>query len=633
MFAQPPLFSIVTTTYQRATFVTQAIESVLHQTFSNWELIIVDDGSTDNTRAIVEPYLSDSRIEYFNVLHAGNVKAKNFGLSKISGAFVGYLDSDNLYDSEFLYEIKKAIDEDANVEFFYGNLISAEHDVQIKNGAINREFNRHDLLQGNYIDQSVVIHAAHLIQQHGVFDESLTRLVDWDLFLRYTQRAKVRYVNVPAVYYRKVDEIRITDLEFLGPNRIKVLQKWPPASRPIKVLYALWQYPHICETYIETELQLMHRYGCEIYIWRSSDSNSSYPSSFKVFDGEFCEAVANIKPDLIHVHWIGFLRGIEPLLDSLHIPVTLRLHGFDFDPTYLTYILEKSWLKSVYAFPHHVAVPHAKLKVVNVAFDTKLYSPSFIHKNKKLVARVGACLPSKDIFFFLDLAKVMPNFEFVMALVRCTGMEHYVEEVIAYAEKIGSPAKIYINLSREEAAKIVQDAGIYLHTTAPIGDPYFYPVGMPISIAEAMATGSYVIARKLEEIEHYVGDAGKFYDSIASAAALINETLEWTDATWLSKQKISVERAYAHHADEVVLREIYTDWTDVFKFAKNLWLENHANLIEEFSQRDEVINRLECTINAILSSKSWRLTKPLRFVSRQLGKLKYLVKSIISKNT
>ena len=86
-------FSIIIPTYNRAAFLPKAIESVLAQTYTDWELIVVDDGSTDNTREVVAQY-NDERIIYIYQENAERSAARNNGISQAKGDFICFMDSD-----------------------------------------------------------------------------------------------------------------------------------------------------------------------------------------------------------------------------------------------------------------------------------------------------------------------------------------------------------------------------------------------------------------------------------------------------------------------------------------------------------------------------------------------------------
>jgi glycosyltransferase involved in cell wall biosynthesis len=86
---------------------------------------------------------------------------------------------------------------------------------------------------------------------------------------------------------------------------------------------------------------------------------------------------------------------------------------------------------------------------------------------------------------------------------------------------------------------------------------------MPISVAEAMATGAYVLVRQIDELVDYIGDAGDGYVDIDHAVKLISATRHWTDEMWDKVFLRSVERAFGSHADEIALRPMFEDWVDL----------------------------------------------------------------------
>ncbi len=89
------MISIITPTYNRADLVQTTIKSIQAQTFTDWELILVDDGSTDNTRQAVQPYLTDKRIRYIHKNNTGQASSLNFGVGYAKGDFIVFLDSDD----------------------------------------------------------------------------------------------------------------------------------------------------------------------------------------------------------------------------------------------------------------------------------------------------------------------------------------------------------------------------------------------------------------------------------------------------------------------------------------------------------------------------------------------------------
>lgn len=100
---QKGLVSIITPVYNAERFVSQTIDSVLAQTYSNWEMIIINDGSKDNSAQIIEEYQKkDSRIKFFTQKNAGSAAARNNGIRRAEGQYIALLDADDLWDNNFL---------------------------------------------------------------------------------------------------------------------------------------------------------------------------------------------------------------------------------------------------------------------------------------------------------------------------------------------------------------------------------------------------------------------------------------------------------------------------------------------------------------------------------------------------
>lgn len=102
---------IVTPAYNAATTIAETIESVLAQTHETWRLWIVDDGSPDNTAAVVEEYLADPRIRLLRQSNRGASHARNLGIERSEGPYIAFLDSDDVWEPEFLARSVQALDE------------------------------------------------------------------------------------------------------------------------------------------------------------------------------------------------------------------------------------------------------------------------------------------------------------------------------------------------------------------------------------------------------------------------------------------------------------------------------------------------------------------------------------------
>jgi O-antigen biosynthesis protein len=198
------LISIIMPTYNRAGLIRDAISSIVAQTYSHWELLIVDDAGTDNTGLVVEAY-NDSRIKYTRISENGGAgPARDVALRQCSGKYVAYLDSDNKWDPRYLeimlYELRASKASSAYCAQ-YVTYVSPV-DLQEQHAIRFSPFNRSALENCNYIDLNCFIHDIKLYSRSGGFARNLRMLEDWEFILRYT--ADESPVAVPCLlsFYR-----------------------------------------------------------------------------------------------------------------------------------------------------------------------------------------------------------------------------------------------------------------------------------------------------------------------------------------------------------------------------------------------------------------------------------------------
>jgi glycosyltransferase involved in cell wall biosynthesis len=147
-----PKVSIILPTFNRGEFISDAIDSIQAMSFKDWELIIVDDGSKDQTHKIVDKYLADERIHYLNKeTNQGPGVSRNIGLQESKGEYIAYLDSDNTYSPDFISLAIEFLEKNKNFDLVYGSLLTELHGEENK-PIFFKEFSREMLLKGNYID-------------------------------------------------------------------------------------------------------------------------------------------------------------------------------------------------------------------------------------------------------------------------------------------------------------------------------------------------------------------------------------------------------------------------------------------------------------------------------------------------
>lgn len=207
-----PLVSIVMPVWNRAATVAHAIQSVFDQAWSDWELLIVDDGSTDESCEILQAEIErrgDPRIRFEMLTENRGVStARNHALAMARGAFVAYLDSDNTWDPSMLQIMVNLLLESPDRDCAYAGQTIWQY-LDDGGGTPFSEvlalrsvpYNRSLLENRNYIDLNVFVHRRELFEQLGGFNESMRRLVDWELILRYTARRRPLFVAAPLCSY------------------------------------------------------------------------------------------------------------------------------------------------------------------------------------------------------------------------------------------------------------------------------------------------------------------------------------------------------------------------------------------------------------------------------------------------
>jgi GT2 family glycosyltransferase len=203
----PPRCSVVLPTFDRARLVTEAVESILRQTTADWELIIVDDGSTDGTEDAVAGYLTDPRVRYCHGPHCGPSLARNRGIDLARGEYVAFLDSDDrslplalqAHLAAFATNPETGMTVGGYVVIDETGAVTGERRPWEEYGALTPEG---WLLNCYGIPGSVMVRREWL-KRVGGFDPTIDQAEDWDLFLRLAfAGCPMTWVREPVCGYR-----------------------------------------------------------------------------------------------------------------------------------------------------------------------------------------------------------------------------------------------------------------------------------------------------------------------------------------------------------------------------------------------------------------------------------------------
>ncbi len=226
--------SVVIPTYNRAAYLVEAIQSVLAQTFRDFEIVIVDDGSTDNTADVVKT-INDSRLHYIFQENRGVSAALNTGWRAAGGEYIGILGSDDMWLPTCLQELVQTLETSPHLGVVYaraqGMDARGEPLTQLV-GARERFAGEtlKSLVYGDFVCPIAVVIRRAALERVGGYDESLIANEDWDLWLRLAPYYGIGYVpRVLARYRFHTQNLTRTDssrMERLMQDRVRVLDKF-----------------------------------------------------------------------------------------------------------------------------------------------------------------------------------------------------------------------------------------------------------------------------------------------------------------------------------------------------------------------------------------------------------------------
>jgi glycosyltransferase involved in cell wall biosynthesis len=201
-----PTVSVVIPSYNSARFVGEAIESVLAQSYEGFELIVVDDGSTDNTRDVVARY-TDPRVRYVYQENQERSAARNRGIREARGKYVAFLDADDLWLPKKLAEQVRLMESQPDVGLAYvGTYVVEEDGTPFFE---QRCRHRGNVVRALLVEDNIVAGSASsamvrraCFERAGFFDESLSVCEDWDVWLRIASHYPVDFVDRPLVKVR-----------------------------------------------------------------------------------------------------------------------------------------------------------------------------------------------------------------------------------------------------------------------------------------------------------------------------------------------------------------------------------------------------------------------------------------------
>ncbi|MBI5149416.1 MAG: glycosyltransferase [Candidatus Omnitrophica bacterium] len=303
--------SIIIPVYNSEKTVGEALDSVAAQTYTDYEVIVVNDGSTDQSESAIKKYMSPPlNVTYVEQVNNGPAAARNAGLRLAKGEFVAFLDADDLWDKDKLATAIEAMDAnpDAKLVFtdmrhvvngrtVYASYLHERPYPSLPNGKIYD-----NLLWGNFIFTPTVLVRRDVLREVGGFDENLQIAEDYDLWLRIARRYPIHYIDRPLVTRRRIGGNITDDKQTYIKSCIRLREK---------LLEVHKEEPGRCRI-IEGQLK-RDRYNLGYVLFDAMNFKESRKFFFQtlVYPDYFLNALFYIIVTLLPAGIIKFLRQVK----------------------------------------------------------------------------------------------------------------------------------------------------------------------------------------------------------------------------------------------------------------------------------------------------------------------------------
>ncbi len=210
---QNQLVSIITPAYNASKYIAETISSVQNQTYTTWELIIVDDGSTDNTSEVIKPFLKDTRIKYFYQTNGKQGKARNHAIKQAKGTYIAFIDADDLWANNKLEQQVLLMTNDPKIDIVYsqGYLFSENKESGLKKieapiGLQNNSDFLLKMLNQNQIPILSVLAKTEVVLNNESFNEDarIQNAEDYQLWVKLIDSGAIFYGMKEQLFYYRI---------------------------------------------------------------------------------------------------------------------------------------------------------------------------------------------------------------------------------------------------------------------------------------------------------------------------------------------------------------------------------------------------------------------------------------------
>ncbi|MBI4347584.1 MAG: glycosyltransferase [Elusimicrobia bacterium] len=313
--------SVVVTAHNYAKHLDQAVRSVLGQTYTDFEVVVVDDGSTDHTASLLDTYADDARVHVVRLDGVGLAAAANRGIAASRGEYLIRLDADDYFDENILLVESHFLDTHPNVQMVFPDYYRVDH----RGGILEhvRLPKVHD--EVTLLDRSPLAAGAMFrrwcFEALGGYDETLAYQEDYDFWIRFIDRFNVYNVNLPLLYYRQHDRNMSRNFERRMEARRRVKEKFVETKGIRTSKRVLGVVPAMARVRDGRKLPLVPLGDRSLLAWTVDEARETKLLDRLVVSTEDAE-VARLARDL-HAD-VPFLRPRELARSSVSVEETLR---------------------------------------------------------------------------------------------------------------------------------------------------------------------------------------------------------------------------------------------------------------------------------------------------------------------
>jgi glycosyltransferase involved in cell wall biosynthesis len=221
------LVSVIMPAYNAGQYLQEAIQSIIDQTHKNWELLIINDGSNDNTEEIILSY-QDTRINYFKQSNKGVSTARNVGLANVHGEFVCFLDADDVWPPNSLKDRIDVFKANQNVDFVDGTVYITDTDINSIKQIWRPSFKGYPQSELVRIRETCFVTVSWMIRKDAItnfqFQPGLGHGEDLLFFIRLSPGRLYDYTESPILYFRRTGKSAMSNLNGLANGYLRIFQ-------------------------------------------------------------------------------------------------------------------------------------------------------------------------------------------------------------------------------------------------------------------------------------------------------------------------------------------------------------------------------------------------------------------------